>query len=132
MATKKTTENKDVESNVLVLSNGKKLTIRPTKLKYFKTGDFNMYRVFEKYGLQDTIIESNGVFTKQFLSAVLDKPYTKKDVKTEDKNENDDYIYLESYEFDKEIDLLFDEEMTLVEFEKLVEIALKVNGITPN
>lgn len=118
---------KEKKNNIIVLSNKKKLEIKQTKLKYFSSGDYAFYLLFKEHGAHKIILMEDGrEVALRFLSAVLDKPYTAEQVK-DDKDE-----YHTEYHFDPEVEKLYDEEMTLSEFNKIVDLSLEVNEIDPN
>lgn len=130
MATKaKATENKEATSNVIVLSNNRSIEIKPTKLKYFTNGDFGMYRLFDEHGLENIIVAPEGkILAMRFLSAVMNKPYTTEQVNVAP--EGEEVRYQMKYTFDEELDKTFDDELSMQEFKKIIEVAKEVNGIT--
>ena len=130
MATKaKATENKEATSNVIVLSNNRSIEIKPTKLKYFTNGDFGMYRLFDEHGLENIIVAPEGkILAMRFLSAVMNKPYTTEQVNVAP--EGEEARYQMKYTFDEELDKIFDDELSMQEFKKIIEVAKEVNGIT--
>ena len=79
-----TEEVKEEITDTVVLSNKRKLKLAPTKLRYFKTGDYGMYKLIEQIGVADILGYSDGFdIICKFLSAVFDKPYKIEDVKDE-------------------------------------------------
>lgn len=113
--------------NKIKLSNNRVLEIKPTKIKYFKNGDYNVYRIIKKIGVAPILQYSDGLeLIYIFMSAVFDKPYKKQEEKDEDGN------YKNSYEFDEYILEMVDDELTIAEVNKIIEVSLKVNGIEEN
>lgn len=127
MATKKATTN-EVEKNVIVLRNKRRVEIKETKLKYFASGDFGLYQFFEKHGLENILITIEGrILALRFLSSVLDKPYTVEQVNIAP--EGEDAQYETRFTFDSELENMYDEELSLSEFKQIMEVAKEVNGI---
>lgn len=115
------------DDNTITLSNNRILEIKPTKIKYFKNGDYNVYRVIKSVGVAPILQYSDGLeLIYIFMSAVFDKPYKKQEEKDEDGN------YKNSYEFDDYILEMVDDELTVSEVSKIIEVSLKVNGIKEN
>lgn len=123
------TKTKESGKNVVVLANQRELVIKPTKLKYFSNGDFGMYQLFDKHGLENIIIAYEGkILAMRFLSAVMDKPYKTEQVNTAAEGETP--LYETKFEFDSELESIYDNEMSLVELKKIIEVAKEVNGIS--
>lgn len=108
------------------MSNGKKFTLKPVKLKYLKNRDFLLYQLLKETDLVQFFgyNDAPDLFGR-FMSAVLDRPYEEVQEKQEDGN------YKSHYEFDPEIADMFDE-LVIKDVELLIEKALEVNGIDPN
>lgn len=108
------------------MSNGKKFTLKPVKLKYLKNRDFLLYQVLldidltQFFGYNDA-----GDLFGRFMSAVLDKPYEEVQEKQEDGTYTNEYV------FDKEITDMFDE-LTVADIRLLIDKTLEVNEIDPN
>lgn len=130
MATKKATNNDvEVQKNIIVLRNNRRIEIKETKLKYFSSGDFSLYQFFEKHGLENIIIAPDGrILALRFLSSVLDKPYEMEQVNVAP--EGEDAQYETRFTFDSDLEQLYDEELSLSEFKKIMEVAKEVNGIS--
>lgn len=119
-----TEEVKEEITDTVVLSNKRKLKLAPTKLRYFKTGDYGMYKLIEQIGVADILGYSDGFdIICKFLSAVFDKPYKIEDVK----DENGEYTQVNKY--DEYIVTLVDEELNIKDLESVVKCSLFVNGI---
>lgn len=119
-----TEEVKEEITDTVVLSNKRKLKLAPTKLRYFKTGDYGMYKLIEQIGVADILGYSDGFdIICKFLSAVFDKPYKIEDVK----DENGEYTQINKY--DEYIVTLVDEELNIKDLESVVKCSLFVNGI---
>lgn len=113
------------ENNTLTLHNGLNLTIKPTKLKYFRDGDYILYKLFENYTTNELLNYSDGYTTLcRFLSAVFDKPYTILQVKNETTEE-----YASEYVFDQSIKQLVDEDLALYEIDLIIQKSLRINKI---
>ena len=124
---KKEAPKEKQNDNVIKLSNNRVLEIKPTKIKYFKNGDYNVYRVIKKIGVANLLQYADGLeLIYIFMTAVFDKPYKK--IETKDENGN----YTNSYEFDEYILEMVDDELTVDEVNKIIETSLKVNGIQEN
>ena len=122
------TKAKESSKNVVVLSNKRELIIKPTKLKYFSNGDFAMYQIFDKHGLENIIVTPDGkILGMKFFSAVMDKPYEIKQVNVA--AEGEEPRYETQFVFDEELESIYDDEMSLAEFKQVVEVAKEVNGI---
>ncbi len=127
MATKKE-QQPEVKNNAITLRNKRVLTLSPTKLKYFANGDFGLHLIFTKHGVENILMAKEGrILALKFLSAVLDKEY--KEEQVERKVEGEDPYYEIEFTFDHDLEKLFDEELSLEEFRKIIEIAKEVNGI---
>ncbi len=127
MATK-SKENTNTKS-VVILSNNRELLIKPTKLKYFTSGDYALYQFFEKHGLEHIIIAPEGkILALRFLSSVFDKAFSSEQVET--KLDNGESRYETKYEFDEELEKIYDEELNLDEFKKIISVSKDVNGIS--
>jgi hypothetical protein len=119
-----TEEPKEEMTDTIVISNKRKLKLAPTKLRYFKTGDYGMYKLIEQIGVADILGYSDGFdIICKFLSAVFDKPYKIEDVK----DENGEYTQVNKY--DEYIVTLVDEELNIKDLESVVKCSLFVNGI---
>lgn len=126
MATKEKESN---SNNVIVLQNNRKIEIKPTKLKYFSNGDFGMYQIFEKHGLENIIIAPEGkILAMRFLSAVVNKPYVEEQVNIAPEGEEPRYEM--KYTFDEELNDIYDNELSLQEFKQIIEVAKEANGIS--
>lgn len=120
----KAKENK----SVIVLSNNKELYIKPTKLKYFSNGDYAMYQFFEKHGAENIIVTSEGrIIALKLLSAIFDKAYKSEQVEVA--SDNDSPHYETKFTFDEALEKLYDEEITLQEFNQIISVSKEVNGI---
>lgn len=114
----------DTPKDVVVLSNKRKLKINPTKLKYFKSGDYNVYRIILDLGVSQVLSYSDGFdLISKFLSAVFDKPYKTEEVK----GENDEYTTVTTY--DEYITILVDDELNVNDLVNIINASLSVNGI---
>ena len=113
-----------MSDNVFVLSNGRKLELKPTKLKYFKSGDFGIYKLIQDKTAAGLLEYMDGFeLIYKFLSALFDKPYH------EDQVKNEDETYSSTIVFDPEITDMVENEMTVFEIDELIKAALKVNKI---
>ncbi len=112
-------------TDTVVLSNKRKLKILPTKLKYFKSGDYGVHRVIKEIGVAELLNYSDGMdLVCRFLSAVFDKPYTVEEIKNEENGE-----YNTKNVFDAYVMNLVDDELNIKDLMSIVDISLKVNGI---
>lgn len=121
-------ESKQLEdiNNVVVLPNGYKIKINPTKLKYFKNGDFATCSLIKSLGLITLItkyVDGYDVLGR-FLSAVFDKPYKEEQYLHEGSTN-----YESKFVFDEYITNLIDNELSPVDIENIIETSLKVNHL---
>lgn len=112
-------------NNVVVLPNGYKLTIYPSKLKYFKSGDFHCCRLIKTLGLIPLITTYADGYDVlgRFLSAVFDKPYEQEQIK------QDDDKFESKLVFNPYITNLIDNDLSPVDIENIIDISLKVSHI---
>lgn len=109
----------------VILTNNRSLQIKSTKIKYFRGGEFGMYKLVKQIGLVEFLhFKDSDQALGLFLSAVLDKPYERKQVKQEDDT------YEEELQFDPLVTELLDE-MTIADIENVINAALRVNKIDP-
>lgn len=114
----------ETPKDTVILTNKRKLKINPTKLKYFKTGDYNIYHIIDELGVSKVLGYSDGFdLISKFLSAVFDKPYKTEEVKGED----GEYTTVTTY--DEYITTLIDDELNINDLTAIINASLAVNGI---
>lgn len=123
----KVESEKTEPADELVLSNKRRLKIKPTKIKYFKNNDISIYRIIQAVGAATSVGMSNGFDSLcMFLSAVFDKPFISEQVKDDITGE-----YSTKIVFDSFIEDLMDD-LTAVDVDNLVKVFCAVNEIKEN
>lgn len=118
--------NETETTNIVTLPNGLKLKINPTKLKYFKSGDFATCSLIKTLGVSVLITKYADGYEVlcRYLSAIFDKPYTKIQRKNEETEQ-----YSTECVFDEYITNLLDNELSMIDIENIIDTAFKVNHI---
>lgn len=123
-------DNKEgfLNEKTLVLENGIELVIKPTKLKWFTSRDYLVYKPMLETGIANIFAFHDGEdIVKRFISAVLDKAYEK----TNEEVDDEKMTYEVTYKFDEEVERIMDT-CTITDFIDIINASLEVNGIDPN